>query len=263
MAFERTNYRANGALPMAAKRRNQLPFRSVTKCRWCRRPIERADRGRPRQYCAERGCRQRASEARQRRSRTGLRHQPLRSYKSDDNVMTPVALARAVVEAVKPRGRILDPCAGTGAFVKALRPFGPVRTCEISKGRDFMAWTECVDWCISNPPWSRFREFLSKALAVSDNIVFVVTVNHWWTQRRVREVREAGFGYRRLFLLEWPDAWPATGFQLGAMHLQRGYQGPMELRDLGWRVSERRDDPRGGRDDRPRTPRSSRTAHRS
>jgi hypothetical protein len=65
--------------------------------------------------------------------------------------MTPPALARALVRALQPSGTILEPCAGTGNFVKALRPYGQVSSCEIDRGADFLAWTEHVDWIVTNP----------------------------------------------------------------------------------------------------------------
>jgi hypothetical protein len=49
--------------------------------------------------------------------------QPLRSYQSNDKVMTPPRLARALAKAIKPSGLILEPCAGSGNFVRALKPY--------------------------------------------------------------------------------------------------------------------------------------------
>lgn len=150
----------------------------------------------------------------------------------DDRIMTPLLLARAIVKALGPTGMILEPFAGDGSFVKALRPYGRVRWCEIDRGRDFFAWKKPVDWIVSNPPWSQFRTALDHALTLADHVVFLVTVNHWWTQARVRIVRDAGFGYRHLLLIDTPDTFRATGFAIGAMHLERGYDGPLAIRSL-------------------------------
>lgn len=159
-----------------------------------------------------------------------MRAQPNRNYVSDDVIMTPRPLAEALARALSPSGRILEPSAGDGAFVETLRQYGTVETCEITDGSlGFTWWTEPVDWVITNPPWSQYAVFLRHAMTVATHVAFLSTVNHLWTKRRVRDVREAGFGYRQLLLCEWPVVWPSSGFQLGMMHLQRGYDGPMDV----------------------------------
>jgi hypothetical protein len=104
--------------------------------------------------------------------------------------------------------------------------------CEIDRGRDFFEWTERVDWIITNPPWSQFRRFLEHALEISEHVCFLATVNHWWTKRRVAAVRRARFGYRHLLLVDQPAEFNDTGFQLGAMHIEKGYAGPLSVQYL-------------------------------
>ena len=147
--------------------------------------------------------------------------------------MTPDELARLLVETICPSGIILEPCAGNGAFVRALRSHGHVHQLDIEDGgMGFSWWTEHVNWIVTNPPWSQFRMFLHHALEVADHVAFLATVNHWWTRRRVEDVRQADFGYRHLVLCDWPVGWPASGFQLGMMHLERGYRGPLVIERL-------------------------------
>lgn len=162
-----------------------------------------------------------------------MRAQPNRDYKSEDSVMTPQWLADMIVTGLEPTGVILEPCAGEGAFLRALEGRGDVRWCEIERGRDFLEYDEPVDWIITNPPWRFFADFLIHSLTLAQNIAFLVTVNHWWTKRRVREVVDAGFGYRRLILTSWPREFQPTGFQLGVMHLKRGHSGALQVDD--WR----------------------------
>ncbi len=147
--------------------------------------------------------------------------------------MTPPRLARALVAILQPSGVILEPCAGTGAFVRALRPHGDVRWCEIDRGRDFFDWTEPVDDIVSNPPWSSFARVLAHALQIARHrVALVATVNHFWTRHRRALVRKAGFGMERIVEFDAPREWGApTGFQLGMIVLTKGYTGPcaMEL----------------------------------
>lgn len=162
-----------------------------------------------------------------------MKYQANRNYVSDDVVMTPRPLATMLVSALSPSGRILEPCAGDGAFVEALEPYaaGRVGQCEAVDG-GFSWWTERVDWVVTNPPWSQFAAFLRHALEIADNVAMLATVNHWWTRRRVADVLGAGFGYKHLLLCDWPQGWPSSGFQLGMMHVSRGYVGPLAITDL-------------------------------
>ncbi len=146
--------------------------------------------------------------------------------------MTPPTLARDLTRTLQPSGAILEPCAGSGNFVRALRPFGQVRSCEIERGTDFLTWTEHVDWIVTNPPWSQYRRFLEHALAVADRVAFVSTLNHLWTRSRRDMVRKAGFGIERIIEFDAPKTWPATGFQLGMVLLTRGYQGGCTMERL-------------------------------
>ena len=206
----------------------------LVKCQHCREPFQRPSGrpGRPPRFC-KRSCRQRAFERRQRRRKTGLRHQPTRAYQSNDCVMTPPRLARALVAALQPSGVILEPCAGTGNFVRALRPFGDVRWCEVARGRDFFEWAEPVDEIVSNPPWSLFARVLAHALDIARHrVALVATINHFWTRHRRELVRRAGFGIEMIIEFPAPMEWQATGFQLGMVVLTRGHKGPCAILSL-------------------------------
>jgi hypothetical protein len=136
----------------------------------------------------------------------------------------------ALVAILSPTGVVLEPCAGGGAFLDAL-PCGTL-WCEIQKERDFLLWSRKVDWIVTNPPWRQIRSFLRKAFEVADNVAFLMTVNHAWTRARLRDAREAGFGIRRIVLVETPRSFPQSGFQLGMVVYERGWRGPLELNEL-------------------------------
>jgi DNA modification methylase len=90
-----------------------------------------------------------------------------------------------------------------------------------------------VGWTITNPPWSLARRFLKHAYEVSDNVVFLITLNHVLSLRvRIAEMYEAGFGIKEILLCPTPaPPWAQGGFQLGAVHFQRGYRGEITW---GW-----------------------------
>jgi hypothetical protein len=142
----------------------------------------------------------------------------------NDRICTPLETARLIVGHFKPCGRILEPCAGKGAFVQALNH--QCEECEIDQGRDFMDWNEPVDWIITNPPWSKFRDFLRHAMEVSDNIVFLSLINAWFMRARQRDMQEMGFGLVEILHVPVPPPpWPQAGFSLGAGWLRRGWTG--------------------------------------
>lgn len=154
-------------------------------------------------------------------------------------VMTPPLLAERIVGHFDPRGLILDPCCGDGAFYKAIckhldasKGLNSVEWMELTKGRDFLAHVEAHpslriwNWIITNPPWSKFVDFLVQSMRVSGNVVFLVTLNHFQTRARMRMIEEAGFRFREIALMETPpEPWPQSGFQVAAVHIQHGWKG--------------------------------------
>ena len=90
----------------------------------------------------------------------------------NDVVQTPIQLAADIVNYYKPKGTILEPCCGEGNFLSVFP--SKADWCEISKGRDFLELDgkKHWDWIITNPPYSKYREFLNKSMDVADNVVF-------------------------------------------------------------------------------------------
>jgi hypothetical protein len=111
-----------------------------------------------------------------------------------------------------------------------------VQWAERKLDRDFFAWRERVDWIVTNPPWSQFREFLCHAMELADHVVFLVTINHVWTRARIRDITTAGFGLKEIVMIDTPATFPPMGFQLGVVHLARQWVGPVQLTD--WRTED-------------------------
>jgi len=160
-----------------------------------------------------------------------VKYQPDRRYASNDEVMTPPELCRAIVEHFRPCGCVLEPCYGSGNFARELESrVSELHGCEIADGTDFFEFHGRTDWIVTNPPYSQFRRFLQHAMEVADNIVFLVTVNHLWTRARVKDIRSSGFGVCELLLIEGEayELWPAkSGFELCAAYIRHGYTGPI------------------------------------
>lgn len=159
-----------------------------------------------------------------------MKYQSNRNYKSDDIIMTPLSIAKMLVNHFKPEGKILEPCKGTGNFLKYL-PKGTL-WCEIKKGRDFMDFKKKVDWIITNPPWSKIRVFLNHSMEVANDVCLLLTINHLWTKARLRDIKEKGFGIKEIVVFEAPKELNNSGFVCGMVHLQKGYIGSIKFTEL-------------------------------
>lgn len=140
----------------------------------------------------------------------------------NDKIMTPDNIAIQIVNHFKPHGKILEPCRGEGAFIRALE--GNCDWCEISEGRDFLEISGHWDWIITNPPWSKFRKFLQKGMEVSDNIVFLSFVNAWFMKARMRDMKKHNFGLIEVLTID-TGKWISTGLTIGAGWIRRGWEG--------------------------------------
>ena len=154
----------------------------------------------------------------------------------NDIIYTPDILAQNIVEYFAPQipkdAHILNPCAGQGAFVRAFQYSGylDIETCEILENKDFFDFNKEVDWIITNPPWSKTRNFLRHSYEIANNIVFLITYNHVLGMKaRLRDMREANFNVKEFFGVNTPPLpWPQSGFQLGVVHFQKNYEPPKE-----------------------------------
>lgn len=149
-------------------------------------------------------------------------HGPL--AQAGDVVYTPDWCAADMVRYFKPSGRILEPCRGGGSFMRALPP--DAFWCEIAEGRDFFAWSEPVDWIITNPPYSLTREFLRHGISLSDNVVFLLPAKNIFSGYGT--LRESA-GWGGLAAIRWYGTGARLNFPMGnaiaAMHWRRGHSG--------------------------------------
>lgn len=142
----------------------------------------------------------------------------------NDCIYTPEWVARDMISHFNPSGKILEPCKGEGVFTDILN----CDWCEITEGRDFFDYHDCVDWIISNPPFSLIRKFVLHSFSISTNIVYLIPVwkafNAWGLVREgktyggIKEIRWYGSGAR----LKFP-----MGNGIGAVYWQKNYFGPI------------------------------------
>lgn len=148
--------------------------------------------------------------------------------KTDHCVQTPRDVCKLIVEHFKPTGSILEPCKGNGNFLEFMPD---ADWCEIKEDRDFFDCEKKYDYIITNPPFDLMRKFIIKSMEVSDNIIFLTTINHLWLKARLRDIKEHKFGIKEILLLDTPNTFPSSGFQVGCFHLQKNYKGNIIFTD--------------------------------
>jgi hypothetical protein len=148
--------------------------------------------------------------------------------KRGDVVYTPAWVAQDMCKHFQPTGRVLDPCRGHGVFERYL--WGDTEWCEITDGRDFFGWSQPVDWVVGNPPYSMTRPWFQHSFAVAENLLYLVPLRNVFSgygflreisgYGGIKEIRIYGTGSRLGFPM---------GNAVGAMHIPRGWGGPMQM----------------------------------
>lgn len=144
--------------------------------------------------------------------------------KQGDIVFTPEWVARDMVNFFQPSGIILDPCKGSGVFLRFL-PSG-TKWCEQSEGKDFFTWSSPVDWVVSNPPYSKTREWFRHSYRIAQNLLYLVPIRNVFSGHGfiVEIYRFGGIRHLRFY-----GTGNGLGFPMGnaiaAFHIERGYKG--------------------------------------
>lgn len=142
-----------------------------------------------------------------------------------DVVYTPEWCAADMVQFFRPHGRILEPCKGKGVFLKFLPP--ETMWCEIEEGVDFFKWTDPVDWLVSNPPYSKTREWLRHSYTLAHDILYLVPLRNITSGYGcLKEIYQfGGFKHIRLYGTGGKLNFP-MGNAVSAIHIQKNYKGP-------------------------------------
>lgn len=147
-----------------------------------------------------------------------------------DKVMTREDIAIKIIQHFKPKGIILDPAMGNGAFYNNFPDEEHSLWYEIDKGKDFFNYNNQVDWIITNPPYSIYDKFLLKAFEVADNIVFLVPLAKAFKSQKIDiEIKKYG-GLKEIVMLGSGGkiGFP-FGFPCGCLYYKRGYKGDVKI----------------------------------
>lgn len=133
----------------------------------------------------------------------------------NDAYFTPIYLAKKLVKTIEPhitlqeRPSILEPHAGKGAFITALKDLPcDIEACDIVMQndevfhsvqkfycRDFLQHRKHYDWVIGNPPFKNVLDHVIHALDLSDNVAFLLPISFLATQQRLEFWNEHPFTF--------------------------------------------------------------------
>lgn len=154
--------------------------------------------------------------------------QPKPSHLRGDDVYTPDWVAEDMVRYFRPEGIILEPCKGDGVFLRYL-PFD-VQWCEIKEGKDFFQFSSRVDWVISNPPYSKTREWFRHSYKIAANLLYLVPLRNVFSGFGfIREIYEFG-GIKAIRVYGTGNrlGFP-MGNAIGALHIVKDYRESCEF----------------------------------
>lgn len=160
---------------------------------------------------------------------------PKKSPPSADVVMTPYEVALDIVNHFQPKVSAYDPCCGDGAFINAMNEYHdttgdlPYRLrSEIREGMDFFSFRGCVEWIISNPPYSILRPWLQHSYKSANNVVYLVQQPRPFFKAIMEDAERAGFGLKEIYRIPVPTEWKEVMQPFGggycAAHWQRGWR---------------------------------------
>lgn len=129
-----------------------------------------------------------------------------------DDYETPFDAVAVLKPYLDLRGRrVLEPCAGSGRIVKALRQlYGKtlkIESADIKRGQNFLSRTKrFLGDCVTNPPYNKGQAeaFARHALKLCDGRVAMLMQTGWLTgDRRTKGMFLAGLRPERVIMIPW------------------------------------------------------------
>lgn len=155
---------------------------------------------------------------------------PLQMLNSNDNIQTPIDLAIQIIDYykdnIKTNETILEPCAGDNHIYNYLPT--PKYRMELKDGLNFLSSINLkshYDWIITNPPWSKFKEFLIQSFNIADNVVFLIPLNKVFGLKSTWKILEK-YNFQIVNVKCWDTPikpWPQSGFQIGTVWFKHNY----------------------------------------
>jgi hypothetical protein len=169
---------------------------------------------------------------------------------------TPAVAVEALLRVLPlPAGKIWEPACGRGAIANVLRAHGHDVVCTdlvdygvdstATYGVDFLKTIELppgVTSIVTNPPYKCANEFVAHALGLCPNVVMLLRLAFWESERRSSILDDAGLKWKFTFRKRLPmmhrDGWsgPRAGSSIPFAWFvwNRAHTGPPELHRISW-----------------------------
>lgn len=125
-------------------------------------------------------------------------NKPKHSHSDRDEIYTPENIVQHVLSKIpfEVGDSACDPCYGDGVFYdnflsyidESLRAWY-----EIKQGKDFLSCTNRYDWCITNIPFSKPKEFIFKMAECSKKGFGILCLANSMTATRLQKLEKMGF----------------------------------------------------------------------
>lgn len=121
-----------------------------------------------------------------------------------DKFYTPLELAKECIALVpfEKSDLVLDPAMGKGAFYDNFPSWVEKDYCEMDLERDFFVYKKKVDWCVTNPPYSKLDKWFDKTCRLCrKGFGYIIGLNNY-TVKRMELCNTYGFGLTKLHVFK-------------------------------------------------------------
>lgn len=154
-------------------------------------------------------------------------NKPKHEHSDRDRIFTPQELAHELVENIpESHGDTwCDPCYGEGVFYNEF-PTADKEFYEIDMGKDFLTCDKQYDWCVTNIPFSRPKEFIFKMAECSKKGFGILCLANSMTATRLLKLEQMGF-YMHSMTVCYVKKW-GFGYRTDFYVFTRKYNPQME-----------------------------------
>lgn len=129
-------------------------------------------------------------------------NKPKHHHSDRDRIFTPELIAKKLIGEIPSENNDswCDPCYGEGIFYNNF-PTQNKDYYEIDLNRDFLKCTKKYDWCVTNIPFSKPKEFIFKMADSSLKGFGILCLSNSMTATRLMRLRENNFFVHKIITL--------------------------------------------------------------
>lgn len=158
----------------------------------------------------------------------------------NDMVYTPEEVAKTIISKMplKDGDIVLDASAGKNVFYDNYPDFVIKDRCEIEDGIDFFDYDKKVDWIITNPPYSLYKQWMMHSFEIADNICYLIPLSKLVSSYgRILELNKYG-GVKYIYILPASKCGFPFGFPACAVWIKKGYKGEIKVELYGTELKD-------------------------